>query len=503
MLKYARKLLNKDNNANDNAGKNKELDIPFTSLEKNLAWFKEQLFNSTDLNVRNFNNPDYPGMKGAILYLNGMVDINIVNKIILTSILKDISLLGLNDSEYNNLRTHLQNLVPVGEVKVADTLSAALTYLISGYTLLILENQKKIYSFDTRGPKERQVEEAQVEQVIRGPRVGFVESLEVNVSLIRRRSKDPNIVFEMFQIGNVTKTNIVLVYHQQKVIKPVLDELIRRLKTVKVNRIEGSGILEQSIEDNTNSIFPQFQYTERPDKVSAGVEEGKIGILVNGTPSVLLIPAPLASFFQSPEDYLEKWQYGSLLRMTRFLAAFLSSSLPALYIAVISYHPEFLPTNLAFSIGQTRLAVPFPAFVEALLMELFLELLQEASIRLPKMMGQTVGIVGGLVIGQAAVQAGIISPIMVIIISTTAISSFVIPSFSFNIATRLLRVPYIFAATFLGYYGLMLAWILTLTHLCHLKTVGSNYMEGLTPLNRSIWDSLIKAPMKILNKDKS
>lgn len=186
------------------------------------------------------------------------------------------------------------------------------------------------------------------------------------------------------------------------------------------------------------------------------------------------------------------------------MCAFISSSLPALFIAIISFHPEFLPTNLAFTIGVSRLPVPFPAFIELIMMEFILEILSEASIRLPKMVGQTVDIVGGLVISQSAVQAGIVSPITIIIISISAISSFVIPSYNFNIVTGLLRVPYIFAAAFMGFYGLMLAWIVTLIHICKLKTLGTNYMQGIAPLNKSILvDTLIRAPLRLLTKEKT
>lgn len=490
-------------NKNKNYAKNIEGTIrPFATLELNISWFKETLHNSSDLVIREFTNPKSKDLKGVLLYIDGLVDTKVINQFLLSPLLNDINML-------NNLSTWESNLtsedperyvIPIGEVVVLDFLDQSLVPLLTGDTLLILSAQKKIYSFNTRGGKERSVAEPIAEQVIRGPRVGFVENLQVNISLIRRGSKDSKITFQSMYLGSQSKTKVVLAYHQDNVDKNALAELLQRLQKVDINRLEGTGILEQYMEDNTASVFPQFQYTERPDKVTAGLAEGRIGILVDGSPNVSMVPAPLVSFFQSSDDYLEKWHYGTALRWTRFICAFISSSLPSLYIAIISYHPELLPTNLAFSIGVTRLSVPFPAFIEAILMVFFLEVLQEAGIRLPKPMGQTVSIVGGLVIGQAAVQAGIVSPIMIIIISFTAISSFVIPSYNFNITTRLLRVPYIIATIFLGFYGLIMAWLLTLIHLCHLKTMGQNYMEGLSPFSKRSLDSVIRAPMKILNK---
>ncbi|KNZ69545.1 GerA spore germination protein [Thermincola ferriacetica] len=501
LLKHMAKQLVKNKN-NNQSSETKEKLVPFPAVRKNLTWFKQVLNDSDDLIIREFSNADLAGIEGALLYLEGMVNNDIVNNVLLPALLRDDILIhSLGETEPAIRKDQIdKEIVPVGGSKLVDDLHAALLSLMSGDTLVLLEGICQIYVFETKGWKERETAEPHSERIVRGPQIAFVEKLTINMALIRRRSRNPEITFRKMNIGNESKTDIAVVYHRKKVRQQVLNELLHRINSLNINNLQDSGMLEDYIKDNPLSFFPQLQYTERPDKVVASIIEGRVGIIVDGSPMVLLAPAPLAVFFQSAEDYYENWQFGTIIRWTRFLAAFISTSLPALYIAIISYHPELLPMRLAFSIGATRLTVPFPAFVEALLMESILELLQEASIRLPQPVGQTIGIVGGLVIGQAAVQAGIISPIMVIIISITAISSFVLPAYNFNLATRLIRVPFILSAVFLGFYGLVLAWLTTLAHLCQLKTMGASYMEGITPFSKKSLDTIIRTPKRLTGK---
>lgn len=486
-------LLNKEENLNR---------VPvYASLNKNIEWFKEELNQSDDLIVREFENCDLPGLKGAILFLEGMADINVIQDNLLEPLLRDLILVRtLSEDNCPEEEEIQKKIIPVAGISSSSNLNMALDSLLAGNTVLVIDGISEVYIFVTKGGEKRAVSEPKNEKIIRGPKIGFVEELSTNVSLVRRRRKNSNLVVKKITLGTEVSTEIALMYHKEKVIKPVFDELMIRLEKVNLERVEGTGTIEQAIEDAPYSIFPQFQYTERPDKVAASISEGRIAIIIDGTPIVMLIPAPLPVFFQTTDDYQEKWFFGTVLRWTRYLSAFISSSLPALYIAVISYHPELLPTDLAFSIGVTRLSVPFPAYVEALMMEFVLEVLQEAGIRLPAPVTQTVSIVGGLVIGQAAVQAGIISPIMVIVISVTAISSYTIPSYNLNLATRILRIPLIIASVVLGFYGLVLAWLIILIHLCKLTTMNESYLEGITPINKSSLDVIIRAPLRFVVK---
>jgi len=260
-------------------------------------------------------------------------------------------------------------------------------------------------------------------------------------------------------------------------------------------------MIEQWIQDSFLSPFPQVQHTERPDKVSAALIQGRVAILIDGTPFVLVAPAGFTAVFQSPEDYNERFLIGSLIRLLRYFAAFISLFLPAIYIALVEYHQGMIPSNLAFSIAGNREGVPFPAVVEAFIMELTMEVLREAGLRLPKPIGQTVGIVGGLVIGEAAVAAGVVGPIMVIVVAITAISSFSLPSYSFAISLRILRFIVMLMASFLGLYGIILAFIAICVHLVNMRTFGMPYLAPISPVfSEDLKDSFFLAPSTMMEQ---
>lgn len=269
------------------------------------------------------------------------------------------------------------------------------------------------------------------------------------------------------------KKDLIVCYVEGIVHPDLVKEVKRRLSSIDIDEAPESGFIEQWIEGSFLSPFPQVLHTERPDKVAAALLGGRIAILLDGTPFVLMAPATMATHFQSPEDYYERWMIGTLLRILRYIGAFIATFLPALYIALVSYHPGMIPSKLAFSIAGTREGVPFPAVVEAFIMETTIELLREAGVRLPKPIGQTIGIVGGLVIGEAAVSAGIVSPIMVIVVALTAISSFALPSYTFAISIRILRFFVMLAAALFGLYGIIVFYIMINIHIVNLKSFWS------------------------------
>ena len=335
--------------------------------------------------------------------------------------------------------------------------------------MLFIDGMTEVLVINTIGGEFRAIEEPVTETLIRGPRSGFVESVQTNQALIRRRVRDPSLRFETHLIGQRSKCTVVLAYMDGIIHPALLKEVNRRLHSIDVDIIPESGYIEEWIEDSFLSPFPQMLNTERPDKAVAAIMQGKFAIIVDGTPFVLIAPINFSNVMQSPEDYYERWEIGSLLRLLRYLGAFISIFLPSLYIALISLQPGLLPTHLVFSIAGTREGVPFPPVVEALLMVVTMELLQEAGARLPQTIGQTIGIVGGLVIGEAAVQAGIVSPIMVIVIALTAIANFAIPSYSVAISFRIVRFGFIFAAGAFGMYGIILVYIMINIHFVNLK----------------------------------
>jgi spore germination protein len=276
---------------------------------------------------------------------------------------------------------------------------------------------------------------------------------------------------------------------------------MERLDTIQIDAILDSGYIEQMIEDDPYSPFPQIQSTERPDVVAAAIYEGRIGILVDNTPFALVVPATLNNIVQSPDDYYQRWMHASVVRIIRYMAMFISLILPSIYIAFTSFHTGIIPTKLAYSIAASREGVPFPAFVEVLIMEVSLAFLLEAIVRLPRPIGATIGIVGGLIIGQAAVSAGIVSPIMIIIVSATAITEFVTSNYALTMAFRTVRFMLILASAFLGFYGILVGLLVFLIHLIRLRSFGIPYLApAVRPHLKDQKDFLVRLPFSLFKE---
>ncbi|KKM10933.1 hypothetical protein SY88_11020 [Clostridiales bacterium PH28_bin88] len=380
-----------------------------------------------------------------------------------------------------------------------STVDQAVLAFLSADAVFLLDGCSKALVLSVRGYATRAPEEPGTETLVRGPREGFVESVRINTSLLRRRLRDPNFKLISMRLGRRSHTDCVLAYVQDIVDPDLLSEVQQRLATVDIDHVLESGTLEQLIEDSWLSPFPQVQYTERPDKVIAAVLEGRVALLVDGTPFVLLVPATFPQFFQAGEDYYERWMIASFIRFLRTAASYIATFLPALYVAAISYHPGLLPSKLALAIAANREGLPFPAVVEALLMEISFEMFREAGARLPGPIGQTVGIVGGLIVGEAAVTANLASPGMIIVVAMTAIAAFSIPSYNMAIGFRVMRFPLMMAAAVLGLYGLMLGFILINVHMVTMKSFGVVYLEPFAPYRFRDWkDLLVRAPMRAM-----
>ncbi|RNB86612.1 spore germination protein [Brevibacillus nitrificans] len=377
-----------------------------------------------------------------------------------------------------------------------STVEEALSEILNGNLLIVRDCDQQAFLAIGSGLEERSIQETENESALRGPRDSFVESLRTNISLIRRRYPDPEVKVTIQELGRRTNTKVAMLYVEGIVNPNILDEVRTRLSTVDLDEVLDCGTIEQWIEDSWYSPFPQAQYTERPSNVLFAMLEGRIAIMVDGSSAVLIVPVTFSMLFQSPDDYYERWMIGTAIRIIRVAGAVIALTLPSLYIALISYHPGMIPTQLALSISAGRSEVPFPAFLEALFMEATLEMLREAGLRLPKVMGQTIGIVGGLVIGQSAVEAGIVSPVLVIVVAITAISSFLVPAYNGAIALRLLRFPLMILSGSLGMFGLLLGLMAILAHLVSLKSFGINYFAPITPYRFSDWkDLLVRAPL--------
>ncbi|WP_100012558.1 spore germination protein [Lentibacillus sediminis] len=476
----------------DSGQENFTVDIE-KNLDKNLANLRKMLEEPNDLVVREV---PIGNTRSAVVYIEGMIDKAFVHKNILNKLQEYQT--DADDSR-KILEEIFEETITVADVQKGKTLDDAANALLSGSTVVYIDGARQVLIMGTRGWETRAIEKPTTESALRGPKEGFVESLRTNMTLVRRQIRDPNLRFKTYYVGRRSKKKLVLSYVDGVIHPDIVKELHRRLQSIDMDFAPESGYIEQWIEDSFLSPFPQISNTERPDKVAAALLQGKAAIILDGTPFVLLAPVTLGSTLQSPDDYYERWTIGTLLRTLRYGAAFIAIFLPGLYIALASYHPGMIPSDLAFSIGASRQGVPFPAFIEALLMSLTMELLREAGARLPRNIGQTIGIVGGLVIGEAAVTAGIVSPIMVIVVALNAIASFAIPEYSVAISFRILLFGFMIAAAFLGLYGIILAYIMVNIHIVNLKSVGVPYSAPFAPSFFRDWtDLVLRLPVPLL-----
>lgn len=456
-------------------------------LKENLNYIKDLLADNSDIIYRNFLIGEF---NAALIYIDGMGD-----KILLDNfILKTVMALGDYVKESNKIK---DKILSVSDIREAKGMEDGIKSILSGDTLLFIEGIDGAYVVATRAWPARGVSEPSGETVVRGAREGFTETIRFNTALIRRRIRDTRLRVVAKSLGVRSKTDVVIMYIDDIVNKSVLEEVNKRLDKINIDAILDSAYVEQLIEDNVFSPFPQLQSSERPDVVAAALYEGRIAILVDNSPFTIIAPVTLPSLFQSPDDYNQRWINVSFIRIIRVFSILLSLLLPSLYVAVTSFNTSIIPTKLAYSIAASREGVPFPSFVEAIIMEISLALLMEAVVRLPRPIGATIGIVGGLIIGQAAVSAGIVSPIMIVIVSLTAITSFITPNYEVTSTLRFIRFMFIIAASIIGLYGVMLVALLLIAHLVKLKSFGLPYLSPMVnPELKDFKDMFIRSPLK-------
>jgi spore germination protein len=354
----------------------------------------------------------------------------------------------------------------------------------------------KVYILDSKGWPQRTITDPQLESSLKGAHQGFLETGSQNIALIRRYLPHRELKIKEMTIGKRGKAKLWILYLADVAHPEVLKELETRIANVDIDSIINTGELVEFIEDNPYSPFPQFLLTERPDSTVSQLLQGRFTVIVDGSPSVLIAPTNFLSFFQNIDDYSTRWLIASFIRLLRFLAFAIALLLPAFYIAFISFNHEAIPMQLMFSIAESRARVPFPPLLEALLMEITLEMMREAGIRLPAPIGQTIGIVGGIIIGQAAVQAGIVSNIMVIVVASTAIASFIIPSYDMGTAIRLLRFPMMALAFMFGIVGIVIGMMTLVAHLVSLESLGTPYGSPLAPFRwADMKDAFVRLPI--------
>ncbi|MEF2967008.1 spore germination protein [Paenibacillus sp. M1] len=459
-----------------------------SSLEESLNSIQVIFAETPDLIVRKLFIKQ-TGEQAALVYMDGMTDKAQLHR----DVLAPLQLETGGPSE--------DFITTVGNIKSHTDWAYIKLSIMTGNSVLFIEGRSEAFVLDTKGLPQRAVEDPQQEPSPKGAHQGFIESGAQNIAMIRRYIPDKELKLKRFVVGERGKTGVSVLYLEDVANPEILKKLKERIEAVDIDAVINTGELAEFIEDHPFELFPQLIATERPDSAATHILQGRYVIVVDGSPSVLVAPVNFISFFQTVDDYSSRWSISSFLRILRMFAFFVAIFLPGFFISVLSYHYEIIPMKLLLTLGESRGQVPFPPFVEAIIMEVTLEMLREASVRLPAPVGQTVGIVGGIVIGQAVVQAGLISNVMVIVVAFTAIASFIIPNVDMMAAVRILRFIMMVLATWFGFVGLVIGMMVLVGRLIALNSLDQSYSIPYAPFRPSGWkDGLFRVPLWLMNR---
>ncbi|GGJ76284.1 spore germination protein [Virgibacillus salexigens] len=440
------------------------------------------------------NNPDLtfsiyeqPKRRIAVFYIGYMVEAEMVENYLLRPL--------LNSSEKWSNKS-IRNEIPLGNSDKKERLEEILQKILIGEVFIYVEGEDSAVSYLLAKKEKRNLAQAETESLVLGPKVAFTESIVTNMNIVRWSIRSTDLVLEKLIIGKRFPREVRLIYVNSIANDTDVNTMRQRLQELEVDQIEDSSVLMQYIEDSSTTIFPQFYGTELPDRFTYAIDKGKIGVMVENSPTAILAPTSFFSFFESTEDLYMRWNAGSFLRYLRFIAIIISILLTPAYVAATTFHYELIPTQELITIGESRSVVPFPPIIETLLLEFIIELLREAGARLPTKIGQTIGIVGGIVIGTAAVQAGITSNFLIILVALSALASFTIPNYLMSTSIRIIRFPMIILAGVLGMIGIMFGICFLIIHLLKLKSLGRPYLSPIYPFR---WEDLNKALFRLPN----
>lgn len=455
-------------------------------MPDNIRYIEESLFHTNDLRKRIL---PFQDTAGVLLYLESSVDPILIERNVITPMSRN------QDKELTESFTTLV-------FEEQTELSKGIEGLIQGGCLYFQEGKEKFYILITPAKNDRSISEPENESIIRGAHNGFIENVTVNLNLLRKQVNTSDLTVRYFTLGNTAPRQAALIYVQSLADPKTVQKVESRLKKISLDAVLSTGFIQELMEDNPYSVFPQHLNTERPDHASSYLLDGKVAIMLDGDPTALIVPASFFAFYQTPDDYNNRWLIASFIRIIRLLSFITAFQLPAIYIATVSFHSNVLPLQLFFTIQGSLTRVPFPPLVEAMLLELIFELLREAGLRLPSRVGQTIGIVGGLVIGDAIVKAGLVSYTMIIVVALTAISSFLIPSNEMSSSMRVLRFPLMILASLFGFIGISCGLTLILIHLCKLESFGEPYFTPLAPLKfKRLRDTFLRFPIWDIRKN--
>lgn len=467
-----------------------------TDIEINLDTLRKlfKLPKNRDIVIREFSIPCSGKTRAAIMYIDGAADTRLIDGYVLQPLMVFSNLNTSEAAERNLFKTVKDLLVPVNQVAVAENMQEIIDGIVNGDSAIIIDNSDKALIVETKGWPGRGVGDPKNEKVTQGPQDAFNESFRQNLALVRKRIRSSALVTEYLKIGWRSKTDLALLYLDGVANKKIVREMRKRLKSIKIAYITDTGIIQQLVSDSPYSVVPTSLATERPDRVTAFLNEGHIAVIMDGSPFAIIAPITIWGLLHSPEDYYLNPVVGSFTRIIRVISFFLGVMTPAFYVAITNYHPEMIPTDLLLAIAATRENVPFPVIAEVLLMEFSFELIREAGVRIPSLLGPTIGIVGALILGQAAVQANIVSPILVIVVAITALSSFTIPNIAFSYTVRLLRFVLIFLASVTGFFGIAFG-LMALTYMVTgMKSLGVSMLAPVAPFRPRSGDVVLRRP---------
>lgn len=422
----------------------------------------------------------------TIIYLSSLIDPIRLHKTVMLPIMEGID-----------------NVWQSFESADSKDVNSLVSLIVQGNTILYFQKLNRLFKVETFSPPQRAITSTETESTVVGPQDSFTESMHTNLSLIKRRIQQPGLKTVNRVVGQETNTKISIIYIEHIVNEENLKTLEDRIAKVNYPGFVDASILKQLIEDNPYSPFPQYYFTTRPDAAVMSLLDGRIIVAMDNSPNVIVCPTSFLEMFFSPEDYYNRWTTSSLLRILRFVGFFITILLTPMYISALSFHPGILPFELLIMLQESRSKVPFPPFLEVLFIELVIEVLRESGARMPTKIGQTIGIVGGIVIGTAAVEAGLVSNTLIVLVAISALLSFLLPSYLMSNASRFIRYVFILAAGTFGLYGQMLALAWLMNHLLNLTSLGTPY---LTPVIPRKWtdavDTVIRFPTKYIKKTK-
>lgn len=434
-------------------------------------------------------------LEGAIIYINGLASKDIIDRDVLHPLMLHIK---ENLKDKPNIMEYIsKKYITMSNTKIEKDINNILSSLKRGQTALLLENSDEAIIIDTSSGDYRSISEPTNESSIRGSREGFIEKLETNTSIIKRRIRDENLVIENMVLGRRTQRDLAIIYIDNIVDKNVLQELKYKLSSIDVDSVSLMGYIQQYIENDAYSIFPQSRTTERPDIVEGNLMEGRIAVMLEGTPMVLLTPSIFIEFFQAIEDYTQRTIVSSFTRILRALSVIIVITFPSIYLTLIKFNAELIPIKFVNTIIQSRSNIPLTPFMEILSMEIIVEFLREGGLRLPPKVNQTLSVVGGIIIGQAAIKAGIVSSSTLLIIGISIIAAFLTPNYDMSLAVRFIRFPMLILSNYLGLLGLTAGFFFLLVHICSLESLGVPYFSF---HNEEYKDIFVRSPLWTMNK---